>query len=130
MRAGTLVPAILEHLEADDPLIALLEDEPRIYRMGENELPLVPSLEYMVVTDRRLENTARVRIQFDWFAHGFENARAIAARLMELLHHETTATIGGIPMMATYDDSRDLFDPRPGTVHLSADFLFEPAKEM
>jgi hypothetical protein len=128
MRVDDVVTAVVAALDADTELGTLLGGE-RVYRMGANTEPQVPSVEYFVVSSGLRENTEPIVIQFDVWSNGFTAAAAIADRLHEVLHAEGTTELGGLRMYARRADGpRDHGDPEPRVVHRSIDFRFEPAR--
>lgn len=142
MRADDVIQAFVAALEGDSALMALvgthpLTGAPNIFRAGANREPQIPSVEWRRVSDTLAENTEPMLFQFDVWAkagagrQAYSNAMAIEARLRAVLHRDgANLTLGGIPMLASLDDSRDHEDPEPGVVHTSLDFRFEPAKEL
>lgn len=130
MRAGDTVQAALAALSADAGLLAVLNG-PHVYRSGTRRQRRVPSVEWMIVSSPLRESTQRVTVQFDQYGVTYSQVMQIEARMFAVLHHENrVATIGGLRMLARYDDGRDHpDDAAEGEVRRSVDFVFEPAKE-
>lgn len=89
----------------------------------------VPLIAWLVFSDRREENTNPIRVQFDVYARGIDQALTIEAAV-RALHGDTPQTIQGVRMWATLDDARGDAAPEPEVTHRSLDFIFEPAREV
>lgn len=132
MRADDVIQAFVAALEGDEALITALGGE-HIYRAGANREPQIPSVEWRRITNGIAENTEPMLFQFDVWARGYAAAMAIEARLRAVLlprQGSGAITLGGLPMLAELDDSRDHEDPEPGVVHTSLDIRYEPAKQV
>jgi hypothetical protein len=128
VRADDVIRAFVAALEGDAALITALGGE-NIFRAGANRSPQIPSVEWRRITGAKEESTEPMTFQFDVWARGYAAAVAIEERLDAVLDREGgLLTIGGVPMFARMEDSRDHEDPEPGVVHTSQDYRFEPAK--
>lgn len=115
--------AVLAHLSALPAMAGV-----SIERWGEHDQPTIPSVSWLVFSDRIEENTNPIRVQFDLFARSIDQALSIEAGIRSL-HSDTPQTIGGVLMLAQLDDARGDADPAHGVVHRSFDFNFTPARE-
>jgi hypothetical protein len=121
--------ALVARLEADADLLGLLGG-PHVYRSGAHREKRVPSVEWFVVSEVLRENTFRLLIQWDIWAHSYGRAAAIDRRLRRILHREVPHTVGGVLMWMQVESARDVPDPEPSLVHRALDMSFEPAREI
>lgn len=122
MRWVEVIEAVIAWLTARAPLAGV-----PVRMHGEFTELRVPLVAWLIFSDRREENTNPIRVQFDIYAQGIDQALAIEAEL-RALHSDVPQTVGGVRMWATLDDARGDADPSPGVVHRSLDFIFEPAR--
>lgn len=127
MRWVDAMQAVIDTLLADATLSAISGF--RVFRHGEATAPQVPGIAWMVFSDLIEENTNPIRVQFDVFARGIDQALTIEGRLRAILHRDLPQALGGVLMWTQLLDARGHADPEPGVIHRSLDFNLEPARE-
>lgn len=123
MRWVEVMEAVIAELKADPDLASV-----PVLMHGEFTDLKVPSIAWLVYSDRREENTNPIRVQFDIYARGIDQALMIERSVRDL-HGDTPKTIQGVLMWAMLDDARGDAAPEPQVTHRSLDFIFEPARE-
>lgn len=123
MRWVDVMEAVRAELEADPDLAGV-----PVLMHGEFTDLKVPSIAWLIYSDRREENTNPIRVQFDIYARGIDQALTIERSVRDL-HGDTPKAIQGVLMWATLDDARGDAAPEPQVTHRSLDFIFEPARE-
>jgi hypothetical protein len=119
--------AILPMLEADAALIAALGGA-HIYAAQSSRPVRIPSVEWVLTDDRYTEVFNPLEVQFDFWAASAASAVEIERRLRTLLHRETRRRIAGIDMATLFTDAFSPTYPKPGVIHKSLRFRFEPVR--
>lgn len=122
MKWVATMSAVIAHLQSQAGMAGI-----PILMHGEFTELQVPSVAWLVFSDRKDENTGRVDVQFDIYARGIDQAIVIETAVRSL-DRDTPQAVGGALMLATLDDARGDADPEPGVTHRSLDFTFEPTR--
>lgn len=126
MKSDDVVTAIVAAMKADAALVTALGGE-YVYHGAARKTLQVPSVEWLIVSDVRTENTERIRIQLDIWSTGYGRAVAIEERLRALFARDLPQTIGGLLMWTQLENAMDL--PDTEYTHRMLDFVFEPTRE-
>lgn len=119
-----ITEVVIPMLEADD----LLTDELggfRVYMAQASRPVQIPSVEWLIVSDRLTETLNQVQVQFDYWANSAGQAAVIEERLRSLLHRDRYRTFGDLKMAILYDDSHTHEFAKPGVIHRSLRFRFD-----
>jgi hypothetical protein len=122
-----VIQACIAALVADSALTTALGGN-FVRPMEEGEERRIPSVAWTLVTENEQEVLNPTLIQLDYWATGRVQAVTIERRIRRVLHSNIRRTFGGIEMATLFEESRDMNDPKPGVVHRSLDFRFEPVK--
>lgn len=132
MRWDAVVEAATGALNADSALTTELGTDADglipIYPANSSRPVRIPSIEFSLLFDRLGESLNPLGIQFDYFALTLTSAVLIEGRLRAVLHRDVRRSFAGTDCATLYDDSRDHPYPKPGVVHRSLDFRFEPVR--
>lgn len=118
--------AVVPMMEGDSEFVDVLGGL-HLYAAQAARPARVPSVEWMIVGDRYTEIFNPIDVQFDYWAKG-SDAAVIERRLRNRLHRDTRRVIAGINMSTVYTDSFTHEYPKPGIVHRSLRFRFEPVR--
>lgn len=127
MRWPWLVEAWTARLLADPALLQLLGGR-HLYAMGSTRAIRIPSVQYLVVTDREEETFAPVRVQVDCWARTLSLEAQIERRIRALTHRNVFQMLEGERVLMRYMDGRTMPSPRAGVVHRSLDFELEAVR--
>ena len=128
MRWDSVIPEWVNRLLDDTALVQHLEG-PRIYPANANRPVKVPSVEYLMISDRPTEIFSEIQVQVDVFARGLRVAGLIEKRIRLVTHHDVGQDLAGERLWLQYQDSRTVdFPSDPGVVHRILDFQFTPVR--
>lgn len=128
MRWDEILEAWTDRLAADPALLQLLGGV-HIYPAAAGRAVRVPSLEYLLLTDREDELFNPIGVQVDLFARGTKAAAQLERRVRVLTHHDVAQELAGERMWLQYLDGRSVsYEAEPGVVHRVLDFEFKPVR--
>jgi hypothetical protein len=128
-----VIPAWVALLEQDADLVAALGG-PHIYPAQAARAVRIPSVEWVIVSDRESELFNPVMVQVDIWARGVAAAAVIERRIRALTHRDVSRELvldeyEGLRLWTRYIDSRTHeYRADPGVVHKSIDIQFEPVR--
>jgi len=129
VRWHDVVTRVIARLNADAQFVAANGGVGRVFLLGANDAPLVPSVEYEVLSSPQLENTEPVSLRLHNWAYGGTAAAALEARQRALLDRPIAEEQDGLLMLWRYEDARSVPDPDPHVVHRVIEFTIEPTRQ-
>jgi hypothetical protein len=133
-----VIPAWIALLEQDADLTAALgvdaDGDIPIYAATAGRKIRVPSVEWVIVSDRETELFNPVMVQVDFWVRGVAAAAVIERRMRALTHRDVSRELAldeyeGLRLWTRYIDSRTHeYRADPGVVHKSIDIQFEPVR--
>lgn len=128
MRWDDVAKAVAAAAATDPTLVAIYGDAVRMGAAAQDHM--VPSLEYMIVTDSGSELWEPVVIQWDQWTRDLPDLIASERALRKLFEQDSPVTIGGVYMWAMFTDGADLNSPdRAGYFGRAVRFRFTPIRE-
>ena len=128
MRWDFVIPEWVDRLINDAALVQHLEGR-NVFPANANRPVKVPSVEYLMISDRPTEIFSEIQVQVDIFARGIRLAGLIEKRIKLLTHHDVGQDLGGERMWLQHTDSRQVdFPSDPGVIHRIVDFQFTPVR--
>lgn len=130
MRWDQTCEAWTARLTADAPLESILGKAGRIYAAQAARPVTIPSVEYLLVSDREEEWLNPIGVQVDFWARGLRKAAQIERRIRLLTHSDVAQYLDGERIWMQFLDARTVEYPaEAGVVHRILDFMFTPVRE-
>jgi hypothetical protein len=126
MRWPDALAALLDHVEADADLVALLGG-PHVYHTPDIREYHVPMVGYTVLFFDEAEVYEPFAVQWDVVASP-DRVHAIAARLKRRVSAGTPRTVGGMQLRMLFEGGRTHEQPQIGVQRLSFDVRYEPLR--
>lgn len=129
-----MMQAQLARLEADAGLIAAMPPaiggKRVIRRYSVGAIEVIPGVYWHFVNERPGETNWEAVVDFDVWANTYDQARAIGARLVAVLHKQMPEMIGGQLCWSQLESQGDLGDPGPdGVARRLYRFRFAPVRD-
>lgn len=126
MRWPAVLAALLDHVEVDAELVALLSGA-HVYHAPDIREYHVPMIGYTVLFFDEDEVFEQFAVQWDVIASP-DRVHAIAARLKRLVSAGTPRTVGGMQLRMLFEGGRAHPQPAIGVQRLSFDVRYEPLR--